>query len=548
MKIALCQLNSVMGDIAGNTDRIAQTLEQTARDKPDLLVFPELFVQGYPPRDLLEHSWFIRDGLAALDRLCALSRTYPDTGLLVGVALPDHVPNGKGLFNAAVLIANGAIPFHQNKSLLPSYDVFDETRYFDPAPQVATFTFKGEVLGITVCEDAWNAQGMWEKRLYDFDPVAFLAKEGADILINISASPFHRNKEQLRFSLIRDHAKKHGLPFVFVNQTGGNDELLFDGTSAFVGADGRMHELCPAFEEAVRVIDTNAPGAAVAVPSIDQIELVHDALVVGVRDYVRKCGFQSALVGLSGGIDSAVTCALAVEALGPDQVTGVAMPSRYSSEGSVTDAQKLAGNLAIACKTIAIEPVFSELQKLLRPHFEQRQPDITEENMQSRIRGAILMSLSNKFGSLLLATGNKSEMAVGYCTLYGDMNGGLSVISDIPKTMVYELARYINRNREVIPRATISKPPSAELRPDQKDQDTLPDYEILDGILALLVEEGRSTAEAIERGFDASTVKWVAEALRKNEYKRRQAATGLKVTPKAFGSGRRFPIAARYSW
>ncbi len=548
MKIAMCQLNPVMGDIDGNTARIEETIKATASEKPDLLVFPELFIQGYPPRDLLEHRWFIRDGLAALDRLCALSRTYPDTGILTGVALPDHVPNGKGLFNAAVLVANGAIPFHQNKSLLPSYDVFDETRYFDPAPQIAAFEFKGEMLGITICEDAWNAQGMWEKRLYEFDPVAFLAREGAAVMINIAASPFHRNKEHLRFSLIRDHARRHGLPFVFVNQTGGNDELLFDGTSMFVGGDGVMHELCPPFTEAVRIIDTRNPGPTVPAPSAESIKLVHDALVMGVRDYVRKCGFSSVHIGLSGGIDSAVTCALAAAALGPEQVTGVAMPSRYSSEGSVADAKALAENLGVAMHTIPIESAYAALDAMMKPHFEGRQPGLAEENMQARIRGAIMMSLSNTFGSLVLATGNKSELAVGYCTLYGDMNGGLSVISDIPKTMVYELARFINRGGELIPRATIEKPPSAELRPDQKDQDTLPPYEALDAILALLVEQGCSTDEAIAKGHDEKTVRWVAGALRKNEYKRRQAAPGLKVTPKAFGSGRRFPIAARYKW
>ncbi len=548
MKIGICQLNPIMGDIAGNTQRIARILNDTASLDPDLLVFPELYLQGYPPRDLLEHKWFIRDGLSALDQLCDISRSFPNTGILTGLALPDSVPNGKGLFNSAVLIDNGCIPFHQNKSLLPSYDVFDETRYFDPAPRIEVFEYKGETLGITICEDAWNGLSIWDKHLYSFDPVEDLAKKGATLFINLSASPFHVNKESLRFKLIQSHAQKHDVPFVFVNQTGGNDELIFDGTSMVFDGDGSIRTILPSFAEAVEVIDTKDPGQKQDMPAFDKVSMVHDALILGIKDYLRKCGFNSAVVGLSGGIDSAVTCALAVEAIGASNVLGVAMPSRYSSEGSVKDAQVLAQNLGIGFKIIPIESVYSPYLQTLEPHFEGREPDTTEENLQARIRGNILMAFSNKFGSLLLATGNKSETAVGYSTLYGDMNGGLSVISDLPKTMVYEMAKYINREKEIIPQQTISKPPSAELRPNQTDQDTLPPYDVLDAILAKLIEEGASGDEIIAQGYSREQVEWVINAIKKNEYKRRQAAPGLKVSPKAFGQGRRFPIAAKYKW
>jgi NAD+ synthase (glutamine-hydrolysing) len=546
MKLALCQLNPVMGDIAGNTGRLIDTLAALAPRNPDLCIFPELFLQGYPPRDLLERRWFIANGLAALERIRAVSRQFPDMGILTGVAVPAENPGGKGLFNSAVLIADGAVLFRQHKSLLPDYDVFDETRYFDPAPATGVVRFKDETLGITVCEDAWNAPGMWERPRYREDPIRRLAEAGATLLVNISASPFYLGKQRLRFQLMADHARRHGVPLAFVNQTGGNDELIFDGSSMLVDAGGNLRAMLPSFGEEVRVVDTRDPRDTPVAPDFDSVAMVHDALVMGIVDYMRKCGFRKAVLGLSGGIDSAVTAALAAAALGPDMVTGVTMPSRYSSEGSVFDARELAANLGIHFKTIPIEPMFAPFLSGLTPHFDGRPADIAEENLQARIRGTILMALSNKFGCLLLSTGNKSEMAVGYCTLYGDMNGGLSVISDLPKTMVYTLARHINRQREIIPSASIAKPPSAELRPDQKDSDSLPSYDTLDAILGLLIEEGASIAEAADKGFDRQTVGWVAEAIRKSEYKRRQAAPGLKVTPKAFGVGRRFPIAAKY--
>jgi NAD+ synthase (glutamine-hydrolysing) len=546
MKIALCQLNPIMGDVAGNTERIARALEQAAPRTPDLVVFPELFLQGYPPRDLLEQPWFIEQGNRALQRVCEYSRRYPGTGILVGAAVANPAGKGKGLLNAAVLIADGRVLFAQGKSLLPTYDVFDEARYFDTAPEVRVFPFKGERLGVTICEDAWNPPGMETRSPYTFDPVARCAAAGATLLINVSASPFHMGKQRFRCELFRAHARAHHLPFVFVNQTGGHDELIFDGSSAMLDADGELRELLPAFAEEIRLIDTEQPGDPVRSPAFDSIAGVHDALVMGVGDYLHKCGFHRAVVGLSGGIDSAVTCALAVRALGAENVMGVAMPSRYSSEGSVADARALADKLGIEMATVAIEPMFAAFLQTLEPHFAGREPDVTEENLQARIRGNILMAFSNKFGALLLSTGNKSEMAVGYCTLYGDMNGGVSVISDVPKTKVYQLARYINRDRELIPEATITKPPSAELKAGQKDEDTLPSYDILDPILEMLVEQGASVDEVCEKGYDRDTVDWVAGAVAKNEYKRRQAAPGLKVSPKAFGVGRRFPIAARY--
>jgi NAD+ synthase (glutamine-hydrolysing) len=545
MKIALCQLNSVMGDIAGNLGRIAQALEQTGAEKPDLLVFPELFLMGYPPRDLLEQSWFVQRAQQALQELCTLSRSYPESGLLVGCALP-HSQIGIGLHNAVVLIYNGEVLFQQNKSLLPSYDVFDEMRYFDPAQAVALCPFKGEHLGITICEDAWNHPDMGPRRRYQRDPVGELARAGATVLINVASSPFHLGKENLRMEIVRRHAREHRLPLVFVNQVGGNDELVFDGGSMVVDEEGALIHWSPCFEQSCATVTLGTAQPAIAVPQNDTIAQVHDALVLGVRDYVHKCGFSGALLGLSGGIDSAVTAVIAAHALGAQNVLGVTMPSRYSSAGSVDDSRILAQNLGIEFKNIAIEPIFNPLLEQLVPHFGGRAPDATEENMQARIRGNVLMALSNKLGKLLLSTGNKSEMAVGYCTLYGDMNGGLSVISDLPKIMVYALARHINRDAEVIPLATIEKAPSAELRPDQKDQDSLPPYEVLDAILELLIEQGKSGSEIVAAGFDSATVGWIIRAIKLNEYKRRQAAPGLKVTPKAFGCGRRFPIAARY--
>ncbi|MBD3393808.1 MAG: NAD+ synthase [Chitinivibrionales bacterium] len=536
-----------MGDIAGNAGKIRDALAATAAGKPDLLVFPELFLNGYPPRDLLEHAWFLTRGLDALEDLRALSARYPETGILIGIAYPETASRGKGVRNAAVLLAGGSIVFRQDKSLLPTYDVFDESRYFDPASETHVCRFKDETLGITICEDAWNVAGMWDRPLYARDPVREAGDRGATVHINLSASPFHLGKQRLRFATIRDHAARLRRPFVFVNLTGGNDELIFDGGSMYFNARGEPCEVLPRFAEEIRIIDTAAEAGPVPVPAFDTIDSVHDALVLGLADYLSKCGIGSAIVGLSGGIDSAVTAALAVSALGPRNVVGVTMPSRYSSGGSVADARALARNLGIRLENIPIEPLFSAFLTELAGPFQGTGPDSTEENIQARIRGGILMALSNKFHGLVLATGNKSELAVGYCTLYGDMNGGLSVISDLPKTRVYELARHINATAEVIPESTLTKPPSAELRENQKDQDSLPPYDVLDRILSLFIEDGASCDDAVEKGFDRTTVEWVSRAIARNEYKRRQAAPGLRVTPKAFGMGRRFPIAARYA-
>jgi NAD+ synthase (glutamine-hydrolysing) len=550
MKITLCQINPVVGDVFGNASMVCNCVCTAAADRSDLVLFPELVIQGYPPQDLLEQRWFIDNGTAALERIVAFSREYPDIGILVGMARPNNLPHGKRLFNSAVLISNGEVVFIQDKSLLPTYDVFYEARYFDPACGVSVIPFKGEYLGITICEDAWINDELQTGTLYGRDPVADLVSQGATLLINIASSPFHIGKENLRASLFRDHAARHGRCFLYVNQVGGNDELIFDGNSMVFDKKGQMRVLLPSFSEAVQTIDTAALPPVRPMPDFDTPEAVRGALVLGIRDYMRKCGFSNAVLGLSGGIDSALTAALAKQALGPENVWGVALPSRYSSQGSVADARTLAENLGIRFSVIPIEKPFNAFLETLTQDFAGTGPGLAEENLQARIRGTILMALSNKFNRLLLTTGNKSELAVGYCTLYGDMNGGLSVISDLPKNMVYRLATHINdaSGRKIIPESTLCKPPSAELRPDQTDQDTLPPYPVLDDLLEGMVEKGSSQRELVESGFDEAMVKWVGRALVGSEYKRRQAAPGLKVTPKAFGLGRRFPVAARFDW
>jgi NAD+ synthase (glutamine-hydrolysing) len=550
MKITICQYNPLVGDVAGNAKRVCKAVAEASKKKADLVVFPELFIQGYPPRDLLEQHWFMRSGRNAVETVRVFSKKYPQTGILVGTAIENDLSRGKRLYNAAVLVAGGRVVFSQAKTLLPAYDVFDETRYFDPAQKVRTFKFKGERLGISICEDAWNHNGLWTGRLYAKDPIAELASKGATLFINIAASPFYMGKENLRASLARNHARRHKVPFIYVNQVGGNDELIFDGSSMFFDNRGALRAACPAFTESTMTVDTAKPGKILPLPDFDTLEAVRGALVLGISDYAGKCGFSKALVGLSGGVDSALTAALAARAMGPENVWGIALPSRFSSKGSVADARKLAANLGIRFSVIPIEKVYTAHLETLAETFAGTEPGIAEENLQARIRGTLLMALSNRFGHLLLTTGNKSEMAVGYCTLYGDMNGGLSVISDLPKEMVYKLARYSNASagQEIIPAATLEKPPSAELRPGQTDQDTLPPYPVLDAILEGIVEKGSSLDEIIGQGLDKTAAQWVCTAVAKSEYKRRQAAPGLKVTPKAFGIGRRFPIAAKYDW
>jgi len=543
MKITIAQLNPVVGDIQGNLKKIEEVLKKQAKQS-ELFIFPELFIVGYPPKDLVERPWFIERVIRAVEQLKEFSLNYPETGILCGAPLPTADPVGKRLTNSAILVSNGKLLWNQPKSLLPTYDVFDEARHFDPAERTGVINFKGEKLGISVCEDAWNDPDLrLAGKLYHFDPIAALAQAGAGLLINISASPFHIGKAELRYRLIGNHARKHQRPFIFVNQVGGNDELVFDGGSMAFDRNGNPMALAPLFEEAVLTVDTDDQGDVGLYRPPDRIETVYRALVLGTRDYLKKCGFTKAVIGLSGGIDSALVCCLATAAVGAGNVLGVSMPSPYSSAGSVEDSRKLAANLGVDFKVIPIDGIFQSYLNELEKYFEGRSRDVTEENIQARIRGNILMAFSNKFGYLALPTGNKSELAVGYCTLYGDMSGGLSVISDLPKTMVYEVANFINRERELIPGAILEKAPSAELRPGQKDQDTLPPYPVLDRILHYYIEEGYSAEQINRAGFDPETVKWVIRAVDQSEYKRKQAAPGLKITSKAFGTGRRMPVA-----
>ena len=551
MKIKICQLNPLVGDVFGNADTVIRILSETPPHEADLLIFPELFLQGYPPRDLLEAKWFIEDSLRAVEKIKEASRLFPDTGIIAGSAMPSYITDGKDLFNSALLICNGEILLQQNKSLLPDYDIFDESRYFHPAQSVSAVKFKNETLGICICEDAWNSIELLSGRLYGRDPVTELAAAGATLLINISASPFFLGKQKLRSDVMRNHAVKHNLPFIFVNQVGANDELIFDGASKCFGSKGNLCCQLPSFSEETAVVNTSVPSVPLVLPVTEEqneIKLLQEALTLGLHDYVKKCGVSKVVIGLSGGIDCAVVCALAVKALGKENVWGVAMPSRYSSKESITDAKTLADNLEIKFDVINIEETFCAFLNTLQPLFEKTQPNMAEENLQARIRGTLLMTLSNKFGHMVLVTSNKSESAVGYSTLYGDMCGGLAVISDLTKEMVYKLAAYINTDREIIPQSTIDKPPSAELRPGQRDDDSLPPYPLLDPVLTMLINNGKSTAETISAGYDKNTVKWIANAVKSSEYKRRQAAPGLKVTEKSFGSGRRFPVAAKYNW
>ncbi len=548
MRIALAQLNTTVGDVAGNEARILSAYRRGAEAGADLVLVPELALTGYPPRDLLTKPAFVAANRDALGRLAAATGSV---GLLVGfVGTNDRRP-GRPLTNSVALLADGQVLAIRSKTLLPTYDVFDEDRYFEPAAENAPVIFRGRKLGITVCEDLWNDEDFWPDRRYRPNPAADLVAAGAEILLNLSASPWHLGKDETRHAMLASLAAKAGRPVVYCNLVGGNDELVFDGQSLAFGADGRLLAQADAFREDFRVIETDqAGGMTHRILTAEQA--IHDALVLGTRDYLHKCGFRSAVLGLSGGIDSAVVAALAVAALGAENVRGLALPSEYSSEGSVADARSLAANLGIAFDIVPIQPPFAAVKGQLAGVFAGRAEDVTEENLQARLRGVILMALSNKFGSLLLTTGNKSELAVGYCTLYGDMCGGLAVISDVPKTMVYRLAEWINAESRgrgglaVIPEATLTKPPSAELRPNQTDQDSLPPYDILDAILEGYVVDAKSAGELVAGGLPEAAVQRVVRLIDGSEYKRRQAAPGLKVTTKAFGVGRRFPIAQRW--
>ena len=544
MKITMAQINPIVGDLNGNLSIIKDIIEKY-KDKTDLIVFPELCMTGYPPQDLLNRNWFINMVEENTIKLVKNSKKYPDIAIIIGTPTINR-SHGKGLYNSALLIQDGNILLSKHKTLIPTYDVFDEARYFDPCPDNPAVNFMGETLGISICEDAWNPKNFQNQKLYNINPIKKSVLNGADILINISASPYEIDKEILRYKLLQKHAKTYNTPVVFVNQVGGNDELIFEGRSMAFDQNGDLIALLPSFKTDVVTIDTDKSTHSISYKPADSIKSVHDALVLGINDYVTKSGFKKVAIGLSGGIDSAVTCAMAVKALGSKNVMGILMPSQYSSEGSIEDSKKLSKNLNIQFHIIPINSIFNTFNTSLSDIFKGYHHDITEENIQARIRGNLLMAVSNKFGCLILTTGNKSELAIGYCTLYGDMCGGLSVISDIPKTMVYKLAEYINKDGTIIPASIFTKPPSAELRPDQKDQDTLPGYEILDKVLYLYIEKGLSVKDIILEGFDEETVKWIVNATNKTEYKRRQAAPGLRITPKAFGMGRRMPIAAKY--
>jgi NAD+ synthase (glutamine-hydrolysing) len=541
MRIGLAQINTTVGDFDGNKSRILEAYAKLVAEGAELVITPELAVCGYPPRDLVFRSGFVQRSEAVIVEIAKEIGRVP---LVVGFVEFSEKKRGKSLRNAAAVIVNGKVHSVRHKSLLPTYDIFDEARYFEPADDLSPVVIAGLRLGITICEDIWTDDYL-ERPFYDVSPPEVLAAKGVDLIVNLSASPFHAGKPAVRERMMCELAAELCVPIAYCNAIGGNDQLVFDGHSVLISREGEVVGRLPGFNAENACRDFGATPATEN-DAGSEAEDIYQALVLGTRDYVHKCGFKSVVLGLSGGIDSAITAVIAADALGAENVTGVSMPSLFSSEGSKDDARDLAEKLGIHYRTVPIEPVFASLKSQLSGVFAEKKEDITEENMQSRIRGLILMSMSNKFGHLLLTTGNKSELAVGYCTIYGDMCGGLAVISDLPKLRVYEVSRWINREREIIPWSSIEKPPSAELRPDQKDQDTLPPYEILDGILELLVEQHLSVREAVEHGYNEDTVRWIAQKIDINEWKRHQAAPGLRVTTKAFGVGRRVPIVHRF--
>ena len=543
MKIALAQFNPTVGDFAGNAASILELACQAKQRGADLAVFSELCLCGYLPLDLLERPSFLERNRT---ELACLAKKTP-LPILIGYAGPARGPTGKNVSNAAALLTDGRAVFEQHKMLLPTYDVFDESRYFQPARAQQVYSMGRETLGITICEDIWNDKSFWAKRLYEVDPVVDLVTQGATVIINISASPYFIDKRGLRLDMLRTLARSHGRPVVYVNQVGGNDSLVFDGSSLALMPDGSIAAQARSFNEDLVIFDTVTGVGDIHPQPAEELSVVLEALICGTRDYVRKCGFRRVVVGLSGGIDSSVVASIAVAALGSGSVTGVAMPGPYSSTGSVVDARQLARNLGIEFSVLPIHDIFNSYRSALRDVFAGHSENTTEENIQARIRGNVLMALSNKFGALVLSTGNKSEMAVGYCTLYGDMAGGLAVISDVPKTMVYELASRINRERELVPRASIEKLPSAELKLNQTDQDSLPPYDVLDRILKAYVEEVQTPQEIADRyRFPLDLVRSIAVKVDRNEYKRKQAPPGLKITSRAFGFGRPFPIAQKF--
>ncbi len=546
MKIALAQINPTVGDFTGNLEKIVAASRRAAAQGARLAVFSELAICGYPPADFLEKPSFLIRCRAAVDELAAATADLP-TAVLAGVALPADPASGKPAVNAAVLLDRGRLLLEQHKRLLPFYDVFDEQRYFAPSRTQQIVELDGVRLAITICEDAWNDKNFWSRRLYAVDPVEELMRQHPALHINLSSSPFWHGKRAIRRQMLAAIARRDGVPVLMSNQVGGDDSLIFDGSSLALNARGELIAQAASFAEDLVVLDPfSADSPAIVPEEEDETAAAYHALVLGTRDYVRKCGFKKALVGLSGGIDSALVAAIAKDALGAENVIAVGMPSPYSSPGSIDDSRHLAANLGIRFEQIPISGLFAEYTAALRPLFAGMKPDTTEENLQSRIRGALLMALSNKFSALVLSTGNKSEMAVGYCTLYGDMVGALAVVGDLVKTRVYAVCRWLNRDGELIPRAILEKPPSAELRPDQKDTDSLPPYEVLDPILEAYVER-YETPERIarEHSFSLELVQQVVRLVERSEYKRQQAAPVLKVTSKSFGMGRRFPIAVK---
>lgn len=546
MKIALVQINPVIGDFEENCRNILKWSKKAKASGCELVIFPELSVSGYPPQDLLERQSFIDSHDAAIEKLLV---DLPDLDVMFGCFERRQGQNGKDLFNSAVVARRGKIIYRARKQLLPSYDVFDETRYFEAGTTAGLYSIKDMRFGVTVCEDVWRE----EVTQYDVEPVedlfvqAVQKQETVQAIINISASPFQRDKEKIRKKIFQKICRRHSIPFLYCNQIGGQDSLLFDGRSLVMDNTGTVVAQAMGFEEDMIVVDSSSwQGDMHEAQEVSEQAAVYRGLVMGVRDYVRKCHFSSVVLGLSGGIDSALTAAIAVDALGPENVLGVALPSPYSSRDSLDDAKQLAENLGCRFEVLPISDLFSCFRKTLDPLFSGLDEDLTEQNLQARIRGNLLMALSNKFGHLLLTTGNKSEMAVGYCTLYGDMSGGLAVISDVPKQLVYLLSAYVNREKELIPARIISKAPTAELKAGQTDQDDLPPYEILDQVLELHLEQGESGQEIVNRGFEQGLVSDILRRVRVNEYKRKQAPMGLKVTTKAFGFGRRYPNVQNY--
>ena len=546
MKIALGQINPTVGDLAGNVDLMIRFARKAESAGAQIVVFPELAVSGYPPRDLVEKATFLDRSEEQLLRLADATASLR-LAVVAGYVGRSDSKTGKQATNSAALLANGKVVFRQTKMLLPTYDVFDEARYFRPAESQKLCQWNKTEVALTICEDAWNDKQFWERRLYQRDPVEEMIAAGGRILISINASPYHMGKRALRREIFSAAARRHGVPVVYVNQVGGNDSLVFDGSSFAVNAEGRVIASAPSFSEDLVFVDTDNGKGDLRENFADECEAAYEALVMGTRDYIRKCGFARVLIGLSGGIDSSLTAAIAVDAVGRENVVGVGMPGPFSSKGSVDDARALAANLGIRFELAPITPAYEKFLNVLDPLFAGAKRDVAEENLQARLRGVTLMALSNKWGALVLTTGNKSELAVGYCTLYGDMCGGLAVISDVPKTLVYSLSHVANRRHgNAIPAAVFEKPPSAELRADQKDSDSLPPYDVLDMILRAYVEEDQSPQQIAGLGVPLPLVQDIINRVDRNEYKRQQAAPGLKVTSKAFGIGRRLPIAQRY--